>query len=162
MDTPKSDRPRRQRPSRMQPPGAEASAVARNLYAFLISRGITRNKAAEKSGISKTLLTNFFNGRAKTLHHETLVKLAGAFGVSIDVLTGGGQNSEETQGMGDDLSTRQLLKALLDGQAQAAEEAARHRALLERIASKLGAEAPAETPVEDKPRRPAGASRRPS
>ena len=48
-----------------------------------ISRHMTQEELAEKSGISRATISSLENGNSRTTTVDTLVKLAGALGVSV-------------------------------------------------------------------------------
>lgn len=48
-----------------------------------ISRHMTQEELAEKSGISRATISSLENGNSRTTTVDTLVKLAGALGVAV-------------------------------------------------------------------------------
>ena len=50
--------------------------------------GLSQQKLAEKSGLSYTVITKIEQGVAKRPSIQTMVKLANAFGISLDELMG--------------------------------------------------------------------------
>jgi len=50
--------------------------------------GLSQQKLAEKSGLSYTVITKIEQGVAKRPSIQTMVKLADAFGISLDELMG--------------------------------------------------------------------------
>ena len=50
--------------------------------------GLSQQKLAEKSGLSYTVITKIEQGVAKRPSIQTMVKLADAFGISLDKLIG--------------------------------------------------------------------------
>lgn len=56
-----------------------------------LARGINATKLCKSIGISRGILTDLKMGRKKTLAVDTLSKIAGYFGVSVEYLMSGGQ-----------------------------------------------------------------------
>ena len=62
--------------------------IARRLKELRKERNWTQQKLAEKAGLSFNAITKIEQGAAKHPTLKTLLKLADAFGVSLDVLVG--------------------------------------------------------------------------
>jgi len=62
--------------------------VAKRLKELRKERDWTQQKLAEKAGLSFNAITKIEQGAAKHPTLKTLLKLADAFGVSLDVLVG--------------------------------------------------------------------------
>ncbi len=62
--------------------------VAKRLKKLRKERNWTQQKLAEKAGLSFNAITKIEQGAAKHPTLKTLLKLADAFGVSLDVLVG--------------------------------------------------------------------------
>lgn len=64
------------------------SAFRRNMYLYIDDKDITMNDIADTSGVNLSTLKTFFYGNSRDAKLSNAVKLARAFGVSIDELVG--------------------------------------------------------------------------
>lgn len=93
-----------------------------------VKRGWSQDDLAERMGMNRVNISNYENGKIKSVPSETLKKFADVFGVSTDYLLGKTENSDKPvsefmQSL--ELSDKDLLnqyKLVLDGKQLTEEE----------------------------------------